>query len=268
MTLLSPATKDESFIRELAILRRPLDSDSSRSIAPLTEIIWKIIPDRVQETPSPIRYEMFSDIIVRIQALLENSNVLWNISTHTNMHPELLHSPVSRSSTTVDISNCRHGSLNFSPVRFFSTGRPASFETAKTAMDSLKTSHTAYIALGSNVGERVEMIEQACLELDRAGIKVRRTSSLFETAPMYYLDQDPFMNGVCEVETKLGPLELLDALQSIEIALGRKKLIDKGPRSIDLDILLYDQETFSNDRLIIPHKLMLERDFVLRPLSQ
>lgn len=70
------------------------------------------------------------------------------------------------------------------------------------------------------------------------------------------------------METTLEPLDLLDALQSIEIELGRKKLIDKGPRSIDLDILLYDQEIFSHERLNIPHNLMLERDFVLRPLSQ
>jgi 2-amino-4-hydroxy-6-hydroxymethyldihydropteridine diphosphokinase/dihydropteroate synthase len=61
--------------------------------------------------------------------------------------------------------------------------------------------HRAFIALGSNVGDRVEMIEQACLEMDRIGIKVKRTSSLFETAPMYVLDQDPFINGVCEVCT-------------------------------------------------------------------
>lgn len=64
------------------------------------------------------------------------------------------------------------------------------------------------------------------------------------------------------------PLELLDAIQSIEIELGRKKLIDKGPRSIDLDILLYDDQVFSHERLNVPHKLMLERDFVLRPLCQ
>ena len=63
-------------------------------------------------------------------------------------------------------------------------------------------------------------------------------------------------------------MELLDTIQSIESGLGRKKLIDKGPRSIDLDILLYDEQIFSNDRLNIPHKLMLERDFVLRPLCQ
>lgn len=70
------------------------------------------------------------------------------------------------------------------------------------------------------------------------------------------------------METSLGPLELLDTIQSIEIGLGRKKLIDKGPRSIDLDILLYDEQIFSHDRLNIPHQLMLERDFVLRPLCQ
>lgn len=61
------------------------------------------------------------------------------------------------------------------------------------------SSHRAFIALGSNVGSRIEMIEKACLEMDRANIKVRRTSSLFETEPMYVLDQDPFINGVCEV---------------------------------------------------------------------
>lgn len=71
-----------------------------------------------------------------------------------------------------------------------------------------------------------------------------------------------------QIETKLGPLELLDTLQGIENGLGRKKVIDKGPRNIDLDILLYDNESIAHPRLNIPHKLMLERDFVLRPLSQ
>ncbi|PWY74550.1 folic acid synthesis protein [Aspergillus sclerotioniger CBS 115572] len=128
--------------------------------------------------------------------------------------------------------------------------------------------HRAFIAFGSNVGDRIEMIEAACRELERASIRIRRTSSLFETAPMYVLDQDPFINGVCEVETSLSPMDLLDTLQAIEIGLGRRKLIDKGPRSIDLDILLYDQQIFSHERLYIPHQLMLERDFVLRPLCQ
>ncbi|KAK2789376.1 trifunctional dihydropteroate synthetase [Onygenales sp. PD_12] len=85
---------------------------------------------------------------------------------------------------------------------------------------------------------------------------------------MYVTDQESFINGVCEVETTMDPITLLDTLQSIEINLGRRKIIDKGPRSIDLDILLYNNAVFTNPRLDIPHKLMLEREFVLRPLCQ
>ncbi|KKA19096.1 Dihydropteroate synthase [Rasamsonia emersonii CBS 393.64] len=129
-------------------------------------------------------------------------------------------------------------------------------------------SHRAFIALGSNMGDRIGMIERACLEMERAGIKIKRTSSLFETAPMYVLDQEPFINGACEIETTMDPIQLLDTLQSIEKGLGRQKTIDKGPRVIDLDILLYDNEIVSHPRLNIPHKLMLEREFVLRPLCQ
>jgi 2-amino-4-hydroxy-6-hydroxymethyldihydropteridine diphosphokinase/dihydropteroate synthase len=70
------------------------------------------------------------------------------------------------------------------------------------------------------------------------------------------------------VETGLDPLPLLDVLQSIENDLGRERVLDKGPRNIDLDILLYNSERFSHDRLQIPHKLMLEREFVLRPLAE
>ena len=71
-----------------------------------------------------------------------------------------------------------------------------------------------------------------------------------------------------QIQTVLGPMELLDTLQGIEKSLGRVKLIDKGPRNIDLDIILYDKLEISNERLIVPHKLMLERDFVLEPLSR
>ncbi|KAL4863871.1 hypothetical protein BDV12DRAFT_20977 [Aspergillus spectabilis] len=197
-----------------------------------------------------------------IDRRLYGTSVVRNHKTELAGHSTNPRYPFSK----IDTSTRHNAQLSFFPtVRQFSNGRPALF---KPTMDALKPSHRAFIALGSNVGERVEMIEKACLEMGRADIRVLRTSSLFETAPMYYLDQEPFMNGVCEVETTLEPLELLDALQSIEIELGRKKLIDKGPRSIDLDILLYDNQTFTHDRLNIPHKLMLERDFVLRPLSQ
>ncbi|KAF8846814.1 folic acid synthesis protein-like protein [Acephala macrosclerotiorum] len=128
--------------------------------------------------------------------------------------------------------------------------------------------HTAYIALGSNLGDRIDWIEKACNEMSKRGIKVKRTSSLWETEPMYVTDQDSFVNGACEVETDLDPIALLNELQSIENAFGRKKVIDKGPRNIDLDILLYGDEVIDHEHLKIPHPGMFEREFVLRPLAE
>ncbi|KAB5572554.1 Dihydropteroate synthase-like protein [Coniochaeta sp. 2T2.1] len=133
---------------------------------------------------------------------------------------------------------------------------------------SPKMKRTAYIALGSNLGDRIGWIEKACNEMDARGIRVKRTSSLWETEPMYVLDQDRFVNGACEVETELEPLALLDQLQDIENSLGRKKIIDKGPRNIDLDILLYEDEKINHPRLIVPHIGITEREFVLRPLAE
>jgi 2-amino-4-hydroxy-6-hydroxymethyldihydropteridine diphosphokinase/dihydropteroate synthase len=131
-----------------------------------------------------------------------------------------------------------------------------------------RTTKTAYIALGSNLGDRVAEIEKACNAMDRKGIRVKRTSSLWETEPMYVKDQGQFVNGVCEVETELDPLALLDQLQAIEQDMGRKKVIDKGPRNIDLDILLYGEEVVAHERLNIPHIGITEREFVLRPLAE
>ncbi|KAF2223893.1 Dihydropteroate synthase-like protein [Elsinoe ampelina] len=126
----------------------------------------------------------------------------------------------------------------------------------------------AYVALGSNQGERLALIEAACWTLfNHESIKLLRTSLLYETAPMYVADQDPFLNAACEIETCLPPMQLLDELQAIEQAMGRVKTIDKGPRNIDLDILLYGDEKVATERLIVPHKLMHEREFVLRPLA-
>lgn len=132
----------------------------------------------------------------------------------------------------------------------------------------VKSTKTAYIALGSNLGDRVAEIEAACREMDKRGIRVKRTSSLWETEPMYVTDQDRFLNGACEVETDLEPLALLDELQAIEREMGRRKLIEKGPRNIDLDILIYGDERVSHERLNVPHIGIAEREFVLRPLAE
>lgn len=126
--------------------------------------------------------------------------------------------------------------------------------------------HRAYLALGSNIGNRVEIIESAVREMSNRGLTVLRTSALYETKPMYLENQESFINGACEVETSLSPMELLDQLKLIEVDLGRVKTVENGPRTIDLDILLYEEELVENSRLSIPHKKMLEREFVLRPL--
>lgn len=126
----------------------------------------------------------------------------------------------------------------------------------------------AVIAFGSNMGDRVANIEAGLSRMKTHGLNVIKVSSLYETRPMYYDDQDAFLNGVCQVETSLEPLPLLDVLQSIENDLGRKRIINKGPRTIDLDIILYNQQHIKHPRLEVPHKLMLEREFVLRPLAE
>lgn len=141
-----------------------------------------------------------------------------------------------------------------------------------TSVSPAKRVNTAYIALGSNVGDRVEALEAACRAMrDDPDIHITQTSPLYETEPMYVEEQERFLNGVCEITTTLEPIALLDKLQAIEKQLGRVKVIEKGPRRIDLDILLYSEpgtgsRVVKSERLTIPHPLMTEREFVLRPL--
>ncbi|PWZ02135.1 Dihydropteroate synthase [Testicularia cyperi] len=131
--------------------------------------------------------------------------------------------------------------------------------------------HMAAIALGSNVGDRAANIDAAVTELGRTdGCVVVDTSFLYETAPMYMLDQPRFLNAACRIATKLEPHALLSLTQSIEVKLGRDKtgVPDKGPRSVDLDILLYDDlEIKDAPHLVIPHPGIKEREFVLEPLK-
>ncbi|ODQ66412.1 Dihydropteroate synthase [Nadsonia fulvescens var. elongata DSM 6958] len=127
----------------------------------------------------------------------------------------------------------------------------------------------AFIAFGSNEGNQVSNINQALEELKKSDIEILQTSSLFESEPMYVTDQAKFINGVVKVRTSLSPIDLLDTLQHIEsVRLNRVKLLEKGPRSIDLDILLYNNTVFNHPRLTIPHIGMLERSFVLEPLCE
>lgn len=131
--------------------------------------------------------------------------------------------------------------------------------------------HVAAIALGSNVGDRAANIEAAVQALSEAKDCILvDTSFLYETAPMYVLDQPNFLNAACRIATKLSPHDLLTLTQSIEVKLGRDKtgVPDKGPRSVDLDILLYGNlEIDDAPRLVVPHPGIKEREFVLEPLK-
>lgn len=127
----------------------------------------------------------------------------------------------------------------------------------------------SYLSLGSNMGDRLEMLKQAVSSLkEHPSIDVLKISSLYETDPVGFTEQDPFLNMVIYLQTNLSAHELLDACQNIENELNRKREIRWGPRTIDLDILLYNHNEMNTDRLVIPHPRMHERAFVLVPLLE
>jgi 2-amino-4-hydroxy-6-hydroxymethyldihydropteridine diphosphokinase len=127
----------------------------------------------------------------------------------------------------------------------------------------------AYIALGSNLGEREKILTTATDRLGRLGRVVGR-SSLYETEPVGYRDQPTFLNAVLALETKLEPLPLLHALLSIERELGRDRSqgLSKGPRTLDLDLLLLGDAIVAGEALTLPHPALAQRRFVLAPLAE
>jgi len=128
--------------------------------------------------------------------------------------------------------------------------------------------HTVYLSLGSNLGDRAGNLRAAIARLAGAGVRVTKVSSLYETEPVDYLDQPWFLNCAVEAETALSPLDLLHALRGFEAKLGSQKEFAKGPRLLDMDILLYGGETIELPELQIPHPRMLQRNFVLAPLAE
>ncbi len=128
---------------------------------------------------------------------------------------------------------------------------------------------TAYVGLGSNLGDKECNIRKTLDLLDKSdNVSVLAVSSLYETEPEGYEDQDWFVNAVSRIETSLSPDELLRLLKEIERAIGRKKTVRWGPREIDLDLLLYDQLCFESPDLVVPHPNMHQRAFVLIPLAE
>lgn len=131
------------------------------------------------------------------------------------------------------------------------------------------TAHDAYIALGSNLGDREKNLRRALDLIDaQPQIRLITTSAFYETAPRFVEDQPHFINACAHLQTSLSPAQILHILLNIEREMGRIRTIDKGPRTIDLDILFYADLIIKAPNLIIPHPDLHNRDFVLIPLVE
>ena len=125
----------------------------------------------------------------------------------------------------------------------------------------------AFLSLGSNMGDRLEYLSKAIDKIAQIqGCNILNKSSIYETEPWGYENQEAFLNLCISIETSLSPYELLESLQTIELELDRVRKIHWGPRTIDIDILLFDDIICEDDKLTIPHPRMRERAFVLIPL--
>lgn len=128
--------------------------------------------------------------------------------------------------------------------------------------------HEAYIGLGSNLEQPVEQIKQAVISITALEeVSVIACSPLYSSTPVGPADQPDYINAVLKISTSYSALNLLDRLQSIENSQGRKRLIRWGARTLDLDILLFDQEIINTEKLVIPHRELANRCFVLYPLA-
>lgn len=128
--------------------------------------------------------------------------------------------------------------------------------------------HKAYLSLGSNIGDRAANIARAIEEFRKHGVRVTRRSSLYETEPVEFAEQPWFLNSAIEAETGLEPQALMKTALQIEKTMGRERGVPKGPRLIDIDILLYDDMVIRAPELDVPHPRMAERRFVLVPMAE
>lgn len=131
------------------------------------------------------------------------------------------------------------------------------------------TSHRVYLSLGSNQGDRAAYLQEAIRRLvENPRLRITTVSRVIETPPWGNIDQPPFLNQVVALDTTFTPEELLHVAQEIEQAAGRRRTIHWGPRTLDIDLLLYDTETRDTEELTLPHPYLTQRRFVLEPLAE
>lgn len=164
--------------------------------------------------------------------------------------------------------------LAFSGVRTVTVSVKKPWAPVMTNLETVgvkitRSRHRAYISLGSNMGDKRAQLTEAVGEIDKNPLcSVLKVSDFIVTKPVGGVEQDDFLNGCIEVETLLSPHELLDFLHEIENAHHRERKIHWGPRTLDLDIILYDDLVIADETLVIPHPEAHKRSFVLEPLSQ
>lgn len=146
---------------------------------------------------------------------------------------------------------------------------PVGLPLKTVAVEITRGWHTAYIAFGSNMGDKKKYLDDGIQGLrEMREIVVEKVSNYLETEPYGVVEQDKFLNGVLKLRTFLPVDELLDRLHDLEKAADRKRIIHWGPRTLDLDILFYDNEIIDTEDLHIPHIDMENRDFVLKPMAE
>ena len=154
-------------------------------------------------------------------------------------------------------------------VRVEKPWAPVALPIETVAAEISRSRHTAYIAFGSNMGDREAILKKGIAMLgETEDCEIVKVSDFLETEPYGYIKQDRFMNGVLELSTLLTPDELLEKLHDIEAAAGRERKVRWGPRTLDLDIIFYDDAVIDSETLHIPHIDLHRRDFVLIPMRQ
>lgn len=146
---------------------------------------------------------------------------------------------------------------------------PLQMHFENVAIEISRNWHKVYLSLGSNMGDKRENLLEAIKRVgELENTEVVKSSTILETEPFGYIEQDNFLNACLEVKTLLTPQELLSSILKIELDMGRVREIKWGPRVIDIDILFYDNEIIQEDNLAVPHPWICEREFVLEPLSE
>ncbi len=162
----------------------------------------------------------------------------------------------------------KYPTLSGVEVQFKKPWAPIGLPVDNVLVNVTREKTVAYIGLGSNMGDKKAHLDKAIERLNNDYCKVLKVSNYIETAPVGDVPQDNYINACAEVETVLPPYELLSLLNEIEREAGRVREIHWGPRTLDLDLLLYGNEVISTEKLTVPHMEMVKREFVLRPLAE